>query len=100
MYLTADCPASIQSVRIRMAHVDVGAGNPIVFLHGTPTPSYLWPNIIPHLLPLGRCLAPDYVGMGNSGAAPDGDPPPRASLPTCLHQEAGHDRRAHLSSDT
>jgi hypothetical protein len=35
MYLTADCPASIQSVRIRMAHVDVGTGNPIVFLHGT-----------------------------------------------------------------
>ncbi|GEP53911.1 haloalkane dehalogenase [Reyranella soli] len=55
-----------------MAYVDVGAGDPIVFLHGNPTPSYLWRNIIPHLLPFGRCLAPDYVGMGNSGAAPDG----------------------------
>ena len=55
-----------------MAHVDVGTGDPIVFLHGNPTPSYLWRNIIPYLLPFGRCLAPDYIGMGNSGAAPDG----------------------------
>jgi haloalkane dehalogenase len=55
-----------------MAYVDVGVGDPIVFLHGNPTPSYLWRKIIPHLLPFGRCLAPDYLGMGNSGAAPDG----------------------------
>ncbi len=55
-----------------MAYVDVGTGDPIVFLHGNPTPSYLWRNIIPHLLRFGRCLAPDFVGMGNSGAAPDG----------------------------
>jgi haloalkane dehalogenase len=53
-----------------MAYVDVGTGDPIVFLHGNPTPSYLWRNIIPYLLPLGRCLAPDFVGMGNSGTAP------------------------------
>jgi haloalkane dehalogenase len=57
----------------QMAYVDVGYGDPIVFLHGNPTPSYLWRNIIPHLLPLGRCLAPDFVGMGYSGAAPDGN---------------------------
>jgi haloalkane dehalogenase len=55
-----------------MAYVDVGEGDPIVFLHGNPTPSYLWRNIIPYLLPYGRCLAPDYVGMGNSGPAPNG----------------------------
>jgi haloalkane dehalogenase len=55
-----------------MAYVDVGEGDPIVFLHGNPTPSYLWRNIVPHLLRFGRCLAPDYVGMGNSGSAPDG----------------------------
>jgi haloalkane dehalogenase len=55
-----------------LACVDVGNGDPIVFLHGNPTPSYLWRNIIPHLLPFGRCLAPDYVGMGNSAAAPKG----------------------------
>jgi haloalkane dehalogenase len=55
-----------------MAYVDVGMGDPIVLLHGNPTPSYLWRNIIPHLLPFGRCLAPDYIGMGLSGAAPEG----------------------------
>src|SRR6188472_2687753 len=55
-----------------MAYVDVGEGDPIVFLHGNPTPSYLWRNIIPRVLPYGRCLAPDYIGMGNSEEAPDG----------------------------
>jgi haloalkane dehalogenase len=53
-----------------MAYIDVGAGDPIVFLHGNPTSSYLWRNIIPHLEGLGRCLAPDLVGMGDSGKAP------------------------------
>jgi pimeloyl-ACP methyl ester carboxylesterase len=43
------------------------AGPPIVFLHGNPTWSYLWRNIIPHVSDLGRCLAPDLVGMGQSG---------------------------------
>ena len=57
---------------VPMAYVDIGEGDPIVFLHGNPTPSYLWRNIIPHVLPLGRCLAPDCVGMGNSGTAPNG----------------------------
>lgn len=55
-----------------MAYVDVGNGDPIVLLHGSPTPSYLWRNIIPHLLPFGRCLAPDCVGMGYSAGAPSG----------------------------
>jgi haloalkane dehalogenase len=63
----------IRLLGTQMAYVDVAEGDPIVFLHGNPTPSYLWRNIIPHLLPLGRCLAPDYVGMGNSGPAPDGN---------------------------
>ena len=45
---------------------------PIVFLHGNPTWSYLWRNIIPHLSDLGRCLAPDLVGMGQSGPSPTG----------------------------
>jgi haloalkane dehalogenase len=55
-----------------MAYVDVGDGDPIVFLHGNPTPSYLWRNIIPYALPYGRCLAPDLVGMGYSGTSPGG----------------------------
>jgi len=54
------------------AYVDVGAGDPIVFLHGNPTSSYLWRNVIPHVTGLGRCLAPDLVGMGDSRRAPDG----------------------------
>ncbi|MDJ0949831.1 MAG: haloalkane dehalogenase [Alphaproteobacteria bacterium] len=57
-----------------MAYVEAGAadGRPILFLHGNPTSSYLWRNVIPHLAPLGRCLAPDLIGMGQSGKAPDG----------------------------
>lgn len=54
-----------------MSYVDTGAGDPIVFLHGNPTSSYLWRNVIPHLSDLGRCLAPDLVGMGRSGPSPD-----------------------------
>ena len=57
---------------VPMAYVDIGDGDLIVFLHGNPTPSYLWRNIIPHALPFGCCLAPDYPGMGNSGTEPNG----------------------------
>src|SRR6516225_12464698 len=53
-----------------MSYVDVGEGDPIVFLHGNPTSSYLWRNIIPYASGLGRCLAPDLVGMGQSGKSP------------------------------
>ena len=55
-----------------MAYVDVGTGDPIVFLHGNPTSSYLWRNVIPHAESLGRCLAPDLIGMGDSGKNPSG----------------------------
>ncbi len=54
-----------------MAYVEVGEGDPIVLLHGNPTSSYLWRNIIPHLTDLGRCIAPDLVGMGDSDKLPD-----------------------------
>ena len=50
----------------RMAYVEVGEGDPIVFLHGNPTSSYLWRDIIPHLADSGRCIAPDLIGMGDS----------------------------------
>ena len=49
-----------------MAYVDIGQGDPIVFLHGNPTSSYLWRNVLPHLQEKGRCLAPDLIGMGDS----------------------------------
>jgi len=58
-----------QTARIKgrsMAYVDVGEGAPIVFLHGNPTSSYLWRNVIPHLEGQGRCIAPDLIGMGDS----------------------------------
>ncbi len=55
-----------------MAYVDTGRGDLVVFLHGNPTSSYLWRNVIPHVEPEGRCLAPDLVGMGDSGKAPAG----------------------------
>jgi haloalkane dehalogenase len=53
-----------------ISYVDEGHGDPIVFLHGNPTSSYLWRNIIPYAEECGRCLAPDLVGMGQSGKSP------------------------------
>ncbi|RVU34156.1 haloalkane dehalogenase [Hwanghaeella grinnelliae] len=50
----------------RMAYVEMGEGDPIVFLHGNPTSSYLWRNIMPELTGHGRCIAPDLIGMGDS----------------------------------
>jgi len=57
-----------------IAYVDTGPkdGRPVVFLHGNPTSSYLWRNIIPHVSDTHRCLAPDLAGMGNSGPMPGG----------------------------
>ncbi len=49
-----------------MAYVEAGRGDPIVFLHGNPTSSYVWRNVIPHLQKRGRCIAPDLLGMGDS----------------------------------
>jgi len=59
---------------LSMAYVEEGAGDPIVFLHGNPTSSYLWRNVIPHVVPLGRCIAPDLIGMGDSDPLPDSGP--------------------------
>ena len=53
-----------------ISFADTGGGAPVVFLHGNPTSSYLWRNVIPHVAPLGRCLAPDLIGMGQSGKSP------------------------------
>ena len=55
-----------------LAYVDVGSYDSIVFLHGNPTSSYLWRNVIPHVESMGRCLAPDLIGMGESGKEPNG----------------------------
>ena len=51
----------------RMAYVELGEGEPVfLFLHGNPTSSYLWRNVMPEVAGLGRCLAPDLIGMGDS----------------------------------
>jgi haloalkane dehalogenase len=71
--MTASDPHPRKRVAVldtEMSYVDVGEGQPIVFLHGNPTSSYLWRNIIPHVSDIGRCLAPDLVGMGQSGRSP------------------------------
>jgi haloalkane dehalogenase len=57
-----------------MAYVEVGDGDPIVLLHGNPTSSYLWRNVLPHLQSLGRCIAPDLIGMGDSDKLPNSGP--------------------------
>ena len=59
---------------LTMAYVDEGEGDPIVFLHGNPTSSYLWRNILPILEGHGRLIAPDLIGMGDSDPLPDSGP--------------------------
>ncbi|HXH22296.1 MAG TPA: haloalkane dehalogenase [Dehalococcoidia bacterium] len=63
---------SIPVLDTTISFVDTGSGDPIVLLHGNPTSSYLWRNVIPHLSGMGRCLAPDLVGMGRSGKSGTG----------------------------
>ncbi len=55
---------------LNLACVETGAGAPIVFLHGNPTSSYLWRNILPALADRARCIAPDLLGMGQSDKLP------------------------------
>ena len=50
----------------QIAYVEMGEGDPIIFQHGNPTSSYLWRNIMPQLQSLGRCIAMDLIGMGDS----------------------------------
>jgi haloalkane dehalogenase len=58
-----------------MAYVELGAGDrTFLFLHGNPTSSYLWRNVMPQVAAIGRCLAPDLIGMGDSDKLPDPGP--------------------------
>ncbi|MEQ8797929.1 MAG: haloalkane dehalogenase [Salinisphaeraceae bacterium] len=65
---------SVEVLGRRMAYVEAGTGDPVVFLHGNPTSSYLWRNILPHATSLGRCIVPDLIGMGDSDKLPDPGP--------------------------
>ena len=58
----------------RMAYHEVGTGRSVVFLHGNPTSSYLWRNIIPHVADRARCIAPDLIGQGDSDKLDDTGP--------------------------
>src|SRR5258705_642298 len=65
--ISADFPFAVRHVQVhgaRMAYVDEGSGDPIVFLHGNPTSSYLWRNVIPHVRSRGSAIAPDLIGTG------------------------------------
>ena len=67
MISTAEHPQSFVEINgKRMAYVEMGEGDPILFQHGNPTSSYLWRNIMPALASRGRCIAVDLIGMGNS----------------------------------
>lgn len=71
--ISATCPYEMKrtaTLDSEMAYIDAGSGDPIVFLHGNPTSSYIWRNIIPYVQGLGRCLAPDLIGFGLSGKSP------------------------------
>src|SRR5262245_17091012 len=88
-----------------MAYVELGQGDPIVLLHGNPTSSYLWRNVLPHLQPLGRCIAPDLIGMGDSDKLPDSGPNSyrfvehRRYLDALLEALNVHDRVSALGFD-
>lgn len=58
----------------RMAYHEAGSGDAVVFLHGNPTSSYLWRDIIPHLSGRTRCIAPDLIGQGDSDKLDDSGP--------------------------
>ncbi len=76
-------PATQQFATIngkRIAYLEAGSGDPIVLLHGNPTSSYLWRNVIPHLEGLGRVIAPDLIGQGDSEKLPESEGPERYSF--------------------
>src|SRR2546428_14098693 len=64
----------------RMAFHERGEGDPIVFLHGNPTSSYLCRNVVPHVAGQGRCIAPDLIGHGDSDKLDDAGPGPHRFL--------------------
>ncbi len=59
---------------VQMGYVEAGQGDPILFLHGNATSSYLWRNVMPYLESLGRCIAPDLIGMGDSDKLSESGP--------------------------
>ncbi|MAZ02655.1 MAG: haloalkane dehalogenase [Sneathiella sp.] len=81
---------------LKMSYIEEGEGDPIVFLHGNPTSSYLWRNVMPHLEGRGRLIAPDLIGMGDSEKLPESGPD---SYTFKEHRSFLHDLLAYLMVD-
>ena len=67
--ISADFPFESRYVEVhgsKIHYVEEGSGDPVLFLHGQPTSSYLWRNVIPHLSPVARAIAMDNIGFGKS----------------------------------
>jgi len=73
----------------RIAYVEEGTGHPVVLLHGNPTSSYLWRNVIPELADCGRIIVPDLIGQGDSDKLPAGDGPGRYSFEVAYEYLSG-----------
>lgn len=108
MAVSAHFPYTKKTIEVNgleMAYVDEGAGDPIVFLHGNPTSSYLWRNVMPHLVGQGRIIAPDLIGMGDSAKLEDPGPDSytfvehRRYLDGLLHQLGVVDRVTFVIHD-
>ena len=91
------CFKSINGKNI--AYIDVGDGAPIVLLHGNPTSSYLWRNVIPHLEGIGRVIVPDLIGHGDSEKLPDSEGPERYSLEISYEYLAGLLNELNITED-
>ena len=91
------CFKSINGKNI--AYIDVGDGAPIVLLHGNPTSSYLWRNVIPHLEGIGRVIVPDLIGHGDSEKLPDSEGPERYSFEITYEYLAGLLEELNITED-
>ncbi|MBT3529164.1 MAG: haloalkane dehalogenase [Porticoccaceae bacterium] len=91
------CFKSIKGKNI--AYIDVGDGAPIVLLHGNPTSSYLWRNVIPHLEGTGRVIVPDLIGHGDSEKLPDSEGPERYSFEITYEYLAGLLEELNITED-
>ena len=93
-------PATQQFATIngkRIAYLEAGSGDPIVLLHGNPTSSYLWRNVIPQLEGLGRVIAPDLIGQGDSEKLPETEGAERYSFQVAFDYLDGLLR--HIAAD-
>jgi haloalkane dehalogenase len=73
----------------KIAYVEEGSGDPIVLLHGNPTSSFLWRNVIPELVQSGRVIVPDLIGQGDSEKLPASEGPDRYTLEVAYSYVAG-----------